>query len=657
MKQYTSLHMRGDTPVSDHPLSKLEGIDGARVEIEATPTGWYAATPGGLRARLRDSRNAIICRVAPGADPELVQLGIGPASSRHCDTVYYPGTDRALVFRADGLSITPVLKGDRLQHIAITTAGPLTITVLDQYYRTHRDMPWFTPLNRRRFPTPPAGWCSWYEYYLGITEVEVIRNTDWLAEHLLPYGCDWVQIDDGWQGRGEGFGTNRDWFTTSKADFPHGMKWCADYIRNKGLRPGIWCIPFTQSNQAQFEERPALFVHNEDGTSPGERTEPLDYEWMPADERMVEWAGRYFIDPTGEEGETYLRELFAQLCKEWGYDYVKIDAQGGMVEFYNRHRPRLADPGQDGVHAYRSGLEVMRGQLGGNRFLLNCGAGWSSCGLCEGIRIGGDVEPTWKGMQPAITSTLQWLYLNTIAFYTDPDVVCVRESLPYEHAQLWATLLAVTGQLLMASDRMYALPEERVELLRRIFPVADIHPMELYPLDTRQKPGIFDVKIRRPQVGTWDVVALFNWDDEATVAYELSPWRLGLPEGKWLCLDAWSGQPIDLGDGSLTVEVPPTFCKVISYWPVGDVPQFIGTNRHLLQGATDVEWVKWDERRLRLTGVSDVVGNEPYHIKLYVPQGYRAVTRGVIQQGLLAELILRKDRNARLRWQVDFKQE
>jgi hypothetical protein len=432
------------------------------------------------------------------------------------------------------------------------------------------------------------------------------------------------------------------------------MKFCADHIRSKGFRAGIWCIPFTQSDTALFEKEPSLFLHRDDGTSPGERKEPLNYQWMEEGERKYEWAGRYVIDPTGQAGQAYLRQLFTMICKEWGYDYVKIDAQGGMANWYNEYRKNMADPSLDGHRAYRKGLKAIKAVMGRKRFLLNCGCGFSSVGLCEGIRIGGDVGLSWKGMQPALSSSMEWLYLNTIAFYTDPDVVCVREPLPFDQARVWATFVGITGQLLMASDKMYELPEERVELLRRIFPVADIHPMDLYPLEGASMPGVFDLKIDRPGVGRWDVVGLFNWSESDRKTFKVSPQRLGLDLGAYVYLDVHRGTLVAESDGDVEIEVPPTACRVISVWRATDRPQFVGTSRHLTQGAVDVSAVAWDEAALTLSGVSEVVGRDPYRVRIHVPAGYRVASDGVETYGRLAILTLRSEQSVPVSWSVRF---
>jgi alpha-galactosidase len=120
------------------------------------------------------------------------------------------------------------------------------------YMKLKRGLACFRPLDKKAFSRAPAGWCSWYVFYQGIREDQVVQNTDWLAANLKKFGCRYVQIDDGWQGVGQGSGENRDWYVTEKHKFPHGMKWLADYIRGKGFRPGIWLIPFATSTKRFF---------------------------------------------------------------------------------------------------------------------------------------------------------------------------------------------------------------------------------------------------------------------------------------------------------------------------------------------------------------------------------------------------------------------
>ena len=137
-----------------------------------------------------------------------------------------------------------------------------------------------------------------------------------------------MQIDDGWQGVGHGNGENRDWYVTDKQKFPHGMKWLADYIRGKGMKPGIWLIPFATSDEQLFRQHPDFFIRRADGSSvfeePDAKTGKVE----------INWTGRYAIDPTNPKARQWCRDLFKMICSDWGYDYVKIDGQGGSANVW-----------------------------------------------------------------------------------------------------------------------------------------------------------------------------------------------------------------------------------------------------------------------------------------------------------------------------------
>ena len=84
-----------------------------------------------------------------------------------------------------------------------------------------------------------AGLIIFFTYFY----TSIIFNPIDLAENLKKFVCEWVQIDDGWQGRGTGVGSNRDWFVTSEKDFPRGMKPVGDECRKLGIRFLMWYEP------------------------------------------------------------------------------------------------------------------------------------------------------------------------------------------------------------------------------------------------------------------------------------------------------------------------------------------------------------------------------------------------------------------------------
>ena len=292
--------------------------------------------------------------------------------------------------------------------------------------------------------------------------------------------------------------------------------------------------------------------------------------------------------------------------------------------------------------------------MGKRRFLLNCGAGWDSVGLCEGIRIGGDVRANVSGIESAVDCTMRYLFLNNIAWWTDPDVVCVRSPLTLEQARTWATLIGITGQLLMASDDMGRLSDARVELLRRVMPVADIRPMELYPL--RDRPGILDLKISKPGVGEWDVVAIFNWSRRWRQTGRVSVADLGIPSNGsgFIFYDVWRERILATGCDGVSVSIPPMGCRSIVVRRVKNRPQIVGTSRHITQGADDLERVSWNARTRTLSGRSRVVGGDPYRIRFTIPKGWRVRTRDVAVKGGIGLITLTAPGNTVLNWDVKF---
>ena len=60
-------------------------------------------------------------------------------------------------------------------------------------------------MNKNEFcPTPPMGWNSYDYYDTTVTEDDVKRNADYMAEHLSSYGWEYVVVDIQWYAHGAG---------------------------------------------------------------------------------------------------------------------------------------------------------------------------------------------------------------------------------------------------------------------------------------------------------------------------------------------------------------------------------------------------------------------------------------------------------------------
>jgi alpha-galactosidase len=86
--------------------------------------------------------------------------------------------------------------------------------------------------------TPPMGWNSWNTFGADINEKLIMETADAMVdEGLLDCGYEYLVIDDCWSLK------ERDANERLVADpvkFPHGMKYVADYIHQKGGK--VWYV-------------------------------------------------------------------------------------------------------------------------------------------------------------------------------------------------------------------------------------------------------------------------------------------------------------------------------------------------------------------------------------------------------------------------------
>jgi hypothetical protein len=179
--------------------------------------------------------------------------------------------------------------------------------------------------------------------------------------------------------------------------------------------------------------------------------------------------------------------------------------------------------------------------------------------------------------------------------------------------------MGLSGQMLMMSDDMPALTPDRVELLKRIIPVANLRPVNLYPM---ARADMMDARIQRPW-GSWDVVGLFNFGRRAA-SRTLDLARLGLDASggaRYLVYDFWNRALVGLTHDTLTLDVPAEGCRVLSVRRYEPRPQLISTSRHITQGGVELRDLKWDAKTLTLSGASDLIAGDPYTLTVSLPAG------------------------------------
>lgn len=467
---------------------------------------------------------------------------------------------------------------------------------------------------RIKLPPQPTVYCTWY--HAGASnEKDLPASAAFAKERLAPFGFSVIQIDDGWQAGATGNGPRKD-FTTHRSDGPYasGMRQTAERISQLGLTPGIWFMPFAGTwNDPFFADKQHLFA-TKDG-------KPFE----------VFWGGTCF-DVTDPRTQEYIRSVAARIGRDWGYKYFKLDGlwtgMAADILYVNTGykddrlgESKLHDPEKTHVEAYRDGLKIVREAAGEDVFLLGCNVAQNmrtlggSFGLLDAMRIGPDNGRKWSDMCCGPFSGSNLYFLHGRVWYNDPDPIYVSNDVPLDHARALVSWVTLTGQLNASSENYKALSADRVYLLQRSMPA---HGLKARPVD------LFEQRIARIWLLTddrdeprRDVVGLFNWDEKTPAHISCPAERIGLPRAdRYVGFDYWADEFVDPFGGVLESDLPPASCRILAVRPVSSQPQVLGTSRHITQGAVDLLEEAWDGDTRTLRGVSRVVANDPYELRI-----------------------------------------
>lgn len=414
------------------------------------------------------------------------------------------------------------------------------------------------------------GWCSWYRYFTAVSERDVLSNLDDLAAHRDEVPVQYVQLDDGFQA------DIGDWLTLNDK-FPHGLKWLVEQIHERGYQAGLWLAPFlVGANSQLYKDHPDWVVRYASNTP-----YIAIFNWNQV---------CYALDLSRDDVIDWLRDVFTTVTRDWGFDYVKIDfIYAGAVDGIR------ANDGMTRAHIYRRGLQTIRDAVG-DRFILGCGDPIGpSIGLVNGSRIGPDVAPFWYP-QPftpipqrnamaepsalnSIRNTITRYWTHNRLWQNDPDCLLVREtetSLTPDEVRTLATVIGMTGGMMLNSDDLAALSDDRRAMISMLLPVygKSAVPTDLFTSDMPRRLDL-DCDSHR-------MIALFNWHEEAAEVSTTLP-------GRSHVFDVWEGRSLGVHEGSISLDAAPHSCRLLTVRPVLDRPQVVGSTFHLLQGACEIE--------------------------------------------------------------------
>jgi alpha-galactosidase len=586
----------------------------------------------------------------------LVRTSHGPSLNNRNNAVYDRFSDWMIEISGGVTRIKPTACVQDATYFEIMSEGPrVEIIFRPRYYQRHKNIRYFEPWNYTIRKESITGWCSWWAYQNDFKQEHLERLLEvWWQKHLGDYGYSFIQIDDGFQGaldvgrrnapthNGYRGGRPETWLSWRPDRFPTGMTGYVASVRSEGLIPGVWIGCFF-SDEETVEAKPEWFVRGPDN-------KPFAGPYVS-----------YAMDATVPEVANRLIRPTYRGLHQAGFRYVKIDQLRHLLYDNLHHNTAYARAhGTKPAEIFRAYLSAAREELGEETFLLACwGVLPEAVGLADGCRIGGD------GYGPVTLQ--QYNSWNGIVWRNDPDHCDILpRRKPAEEGNVRKTdavtashndtiirpaLASIAGGLLMLSDKPEVYADERNLLgIRRASPVLFSVPGQLYDFDPAKtevlqkgmREEITNGSKKAPTDGdqhgvvspwwlnefnlgftNWNVLHHLNWASDAIPAQRVSFQDLGLePDQEYLVFEFWTDR--FLGSFKTSFEVPPLGPMGLHSFalrPKTSRPQLLSTNRHLSQGAADLDIVVWEDA-FTLTGKSRVVDGDRYVLTLHLPEGF-----------------------------------
>lgn len=510
----------------------------------------------------------------------------------------------------------------------------------------------------------PTGYCTWYadKHGRGGDEKYLPEIIDYAAKNLKPFGFNFIQIDDYWQEGIKDNGPAKNFTTHSpEGPYPSGMKAIADKIKASGITPGLWFMPFAGNhNDPLFKDHQDWFVKTPDG-------KPFENRWSGT-----------VLDMTYPGAREHLKNVVSRISHEWGFRYFKMD--GFYTGLAGKHlytndsykKDSLNDavyfnPDKTNVEAFRDGAKLVREAAGNDVFFLGCTMAMNmrvmgpSFGLVDAMRVGPDNGAAWRSLPRGPRFGSRFYFLHNRVWYNDPDPEYVRNSMPLNHARYITSWIGITGQLNVNSDWLPDIGPERLELLKRTMPSHNLKPRPS-DLFEQEIPRIWTLN---DNAGNRNIIGLFNHDSvDVVITDQLT--RIGLADGKYEAFDFWANQLLDPVEQSIRFVTTAQDARIISLCPASTNPRLISTSRHITQGIIDVVEENWNGKKKILEGISRVVENDPYELRIVARNNTAmkidistedqaaGVTANFQQEGPLVRVLIQSPVSREVKWKVKF---
>ncbi|MFK7851653.1 MAG: hypothetical protein AB8D78_11810 [Akkermansiaceae bacterium] len=324
------------------------------------------------------------------------------------------------------------------------------------------------------------------------------------------------------------------------------------------------------------------------------------------------------------------------------------------------------------TNAYRKVFELCREGLGPDAYIHERNLGEYetprldvTAGIVDMQRVWGDSSH----FEPEMASRmgLRW-YKNRSVFGYYPDGKSFKGMDTDARRTMLSLVGLVSGRLELGTSFGRMKSEEQRDLTR-LYPVLagtqSFRPVDML-LPGRMDPSVYVYQIDPD----WSQIILCNnSEEEQTVTAPISgdqadTGSLGhAADGTYLLYDFWNDEflgEID-GMGSVSQTLKPQQALTYSLHRKMDHPQFLSTNRHIMQGFVDLSDVTWKAETKTYSGVASVVAGESFEIAIanngFEPKSIN-VSKGagklVADGSAITKAILDSDVNSEVTWTVQW---
>lgn len=490
----------------------------------------------------------------------------------------------------------------------------------------------------RVWPANVAAWCSWYAGWIleragtfrqglekgvegNIGPVKRLRaGRDQTANYVIRICDDQSQYGD---------------WTDTPANVPNGLTRLAGMIREAGLMPGVWYVPYWALPDSRLaREHPEWLGRNADGSIL--RTAPGRYSKT----------GFVILDTSHPETV----EHFERLARQWrdrGFQYVTTD-----FLTYGLRPTKHYDPSKTKAEIFRMGMEATRRGLGDGVYYRTINALYGpSMGLSNDMRVGadsfGDVVSAYE-----IVGSL-WFY-NRRLWINDPESIVLRERDAMEktivpHAlkrdgavaeeaaefkseqwsRMWASWIALSGTVMTFGDRLAELPPRQMSLYQRMFPPLNISgrpldlwenkPFYLWGLPPADADGPYELFGAFELGGKEAETLTLNLDE---ISARCRGWEkpAHAPAG-YLVWDFWERKLEPSQGWRLRIPAPSKSGRLFALRPRLPRPQLLATSGHFSQGMLETAGIRWESGTKTLSGRARGNGFLATTLYFHVPPG------------------------------------